>query len=91
MLEVRYLNKFKRDVKHLQKQGKDLQKLREVIELLANEQPLPEKYRDHKMTGNWNDFRDCHIEPDWVLIYRIEDNKLTLSLSRTGSHSELGL
>ena len=91
MLEVRYLNKFKRDVKRLQKQGKDLQKLREVIELLANEQPLPEKYRDHKMTGNWNDFRDCHIEPDWVLIYRIEDNKLTLSLSRTGSHSELGL
>ena len=91
MLEVHYLNKFKRDVKRLQKQGKDLQKLREVIELLANEQPLPEKYRDHKMTGNWNDFRDCHIEPDWVLIYRIEDNKLTLSLSRTGSHSELGL
>ena len=91
MLDIRYLTKFRRDIKHLQKQGKDLEKLKRVICLLANEEPLPPELHDHLLSGNWKDFRDCHIEPDWILIYRIANNELELVLARTGSHSELDI
>lgn len=67
--------------------GKDLNKLQELVKLLIAQEPLEEKYRDHSLTGNWADSRDCHIEPDWLLIYRIADS--TLYLERTGSHSDL--
>ena len=60
-----------------------------VIDMLANEQPLPEKYKDHALTGDWKGFRECHIQPDWLLIYKIQNDSLILTLSRIGSHSDL--
>lgn len=73
------------------KRGCDPEKLSEVITLLVNEQPLPEKYRDHALVNsrNYKDVRECHIEPDWLLIYKIEQEILILKLIRTGSHSDL--
>ena len=59
------------------------------MDMLANEQPLPEKYKDHALTGDWKGFRECHIQPDWLLIYEINNNELILYLTRTGSHSDL--
>tara|TARA_B110000093_G_C12764712_1_gene324036 strand:+ start:416 stop:688 length:273 start_codon:yes stop_codon:yes gene_type:complete len=78
---------FKKDLKRQKKRGKDLNNLQELVKLLITEEPLEEKYRDHSLTGNWADSRDCHIEPNWLLIYRIADS--TLYLERTGSHSDL--
>lgn len=89
MLSIRYLTKFKRDIKRLKKQHKDMSKLKTVIDLLAAEQPLPDTYHDHPLGGDRKDFRDCHIESDWVLIYRIEEEELQLALARTGSHAEV--
>lgn len=73
----------------MKKRGKDLAKLKYVVNELANQRPLDEKYRDHELTGNYRNFRECHIEPDWLLIYRIEKCELTLALVRTGTHSDL--
>ncbi len=79
--------RFKRDVKRLQKRGKDLTKLRSALMLLLEEKPLPPQYRDHSLRGDWEGFRDLHIEPDWLLLYRIRDGEL--QLARTGSHADL--
>lgn len=79
--------KFKRDVKKAEKRGKDLTKLRAVLLLLLEGKPLPAEYRDHPLQGNWKGFRDLHIEPDWLLLYRVEGNEL--QLARTGRHSDL--
>lgn len=73
----------------MKKRGKDLEKLKYVVNELANQRPLDEKYRDHELTGNYRNFRECHIEPDWLLIYRIEKGELTLALVRTGTYSDL--
>lgn len=73
----------------MKKRGKDLEKLKYVVNELANQRPLDEKYRDHELTGNYRNFRECHIEPEWLLIYRIEKGELTLALVRTGTHSDL--
>lgn len=81
------LNQFRRDVKLALRRGKDLAKLRETISLLAEGATLPSHYRDHPLTGVWAHYRECHIEPDWLLIYKIEANDLVLV--RTGSHSDL--
>lgn len=93
MRTIERTNQFKRDYKREAK-GQHRASLDndfvEVIKLLANDLPLPEKYRDHALTGDWKDFRDCHIKPDLVLIYRKPDDEL-LQLARIGSHSELGL
>ena len=78
---------FKKDVKRAKKRGKDLGKLREVIELLVRGELLPLSYRDHGLTGNWSGWRDCHIEPDWLLLYKLTEEELILG--RTGSHSDL--
>jgi mRNA interferase YafQ len=78
---------FKRDIRKMVKRAKDLEKLYTVIELLAEGVRLPTKYRDHNLTGNWQGCRECHVEPDWLLIYEINDNSLLLE--RTGSHSDL--
>ena len=78
---------FRRDVKLARKRGKDLAKLRTLVELLIEEQPLPPRCRDHALTGEWDGFRDCHIEPDWILIYRVDG--ADLYLVRTGTHSDL--
>ena len=78
---------FKKDIKRLKKRGKDLSKLKTVIELLLIEQPLPPKHRDHALGGNWQGHRDCHIEPDWILIYQHLADEMRLQ--RTGTHSDL--
>ena len=78
---------FKKDYKRTKKQNKDIDKLRSVIELLAQRKPLPAQYRDHKLTGYSKEHRDCHIESDWLLIYRFDVDDLILE--RTGSHSDL--
>jgi len=78
---------FDRDYKRVKKQGKKPSLLREVVDLLIAGEPLPEKYSDHTLGGNWKGHRELHIKPDWLLIYRVEDD--VLILERTGSHSEL--
>ncbi len=89
MLNIRFANRMKRDVKLMKKRGKDIAKLEWILERLATEEVLPEKYKDHQLKGEWQGFRECHIEPDWLLIYRIEDNELTLYATATGSHADL--
>jgi len=86
-LILHYTTQFKKDYKKIKKQNKDLVKIRVVIKTLADQQILEPKYKDHQLSGNWKDHRDCHIEPDWILIYQIVDNGLILE--RTGTHSEL--
>jgi mRNA interferase YafQ len=89
MLEIFYTNQFKKDFKKAKKQGKNLEKLKEVLVLLQEQQTLPPKLKDHALTGNYIGKRECHIEPDWLLIYKIDGDKLILTLARIGSHSEL--
>ena len=86
-MTIKYTTQFKKDYKRMQRQKKDLQKLRLVIQTLANAQTLDIHYHDHPLSGNWRGYRDCHLEPDWVLIYKVEEDVLTLA--RMGSHSEL--
>lgn len=78
---------FERDIKRCQKRGKNMEKLKTLIVLLLEEQPLPIHYRDHPLGGDWQDWRDAHIEPDWLLLYRVDNGALILS--RTGSHADL--
>lgn len=73
----------------MRKRGKNISELTTVLEILSTGQKLPEHYRDHQLSGNKADFRECHIEPDWLLIYRIEDDKLILTATETGSHADL--
>ena len=80
-------SQFKRDVKRLQKRGKDMAKLRDLLGLLIEQAPLPESCQDHPLRGNWNGYRDAHIEPDWLLLYRVDGDELYLT--RTGSHADL--
>lgn len=87
--DVIFTNQFKRDLKLAKKQHKNLDKLFEVIEALANGETLAAKYRDHELTGSYKGTRECHIEPDWLLVYEIRDNVLALMLYRLGTHSEL--
>lgn len=87
--EVKFTSQFKKDLKQAKKQRKDTEKLYAVIEKLANGEPLEEKYRDHDLIGNYKDCRECHVEPDWLLIYGIDNGVLVLILHRVGSHSEL--
>lgn len=89
MLDVRYSAKFKKDYKTIIKRGYNPQLLQDVLSILCSEEPLPPKYKDHKLSGNYTGHRECHITPDWLLIYKIEQNILTLSLTRTGTHSDL--
>jgi mRNA interferase YafQ len=79
--------RFKRDVKLAEKRGKDMAKLRELILLLVEASPLPPRYRDHALSGDWKHHRDCHIEPDRLLLYKIDGNDLYLV--RTGTHADL--
>jgi len=74
-------------VKRAEKRGKDLNKLRTLLLMLIQEKPLPEKYRDHPLKGQWSGYRDAHVEPDWLLIYRVVGEEL--QLTRTGTHSDL--
>lgn len=89
MYEVKFTSQFKKDLKLAKKQRKSLDKLFEVIDILSNGNPLDAKYHDHELTGNYKGTRECHIEPDWLLIYELKDDVLVLMLYRLGSHSEL--
>ena len=79
--------KFRKDVKRMQKRGKDMGKLKNLLSLLIDEQPLPSHYQAHPLKGNWLPFWDAHIEPDWLLIYMEKDGEL--HLARTGSHTDI--
>ena len=91
MLKIEFTGQFKRDYRLALKRGCDPKELEKVITLLVNERPLPEKYRDHALTNsrNYKDMRECHIEPDWLLVYKVLKEMLILRLIRTGSHSDL--
>ena len=80
---------FKKDFKLAMKRGLNIELLENIIALLSMGEPLPEKNKDHALIGNWVGHRECHILPDWLLIYRIEDDVLVLTLARTGTHSDL--
>lgn len=86
---IEFTNQFKRDLKLAKKQNKNLDELFHVVDVLASGGTLDEKYRDHSLTGNYKDTRECHIEQDWLLIYEIRENILVLMLYRLCSHSEL--
>ncbi len=81
--------RFKKSLKLAKKRGLDLSLLDSVVEDLLHRVPLEEKYKDHPLKGNWSGFRECHIQPDWLLIYLIEDDILTLTLVDTGTHADL--
>lgn len=88
--EVRRTAEFKRGYKKAKKQGKDIALLLKIIEMLANDEPLPKKYFDHALSGNWKGYRECHVTPDWLLVYKkTATGKLLLLLTRIASHSDL--
>lgn len=87
--ELVLTGKFKKGLKLAKKRGLNIALLENVVEKLLNGIPLEEKYRDHELRGNYKGFRECHIQPDWLLIYLIENDVLTLTLVDTGTHSDL--
>ena len=89
MLTLKTTTKFRKDYKKMKKQGKDISLLESVIDDLLDEKVLDEKYQDHPLVGNYIGFRECHIQPDWLLIYAIDNEQLILTASRMGSHSDL--
>lgn len=86
---VKFTTQFRKDYKLAMKRGLKIELLERVIMLLASGEALPEKNKDHALTGNWVGHRECHILPDWLLVYRVEDDILVLTLTRTGTHSDL--
>lgn len=89
MLKFQATTQYKKDYKKMVKQGKNISELNKVIATLLEEKPLPAKNRDHALTGNYVHHRECHVSPDWLLIYRIDSGSLILTAVRTGSHSDL--
>ena len=89
MLSIRFSNRFRRDLKQAARRGYNFDVLDEVVTTLADEKPLPERFYDHSLSGNYVGCRECHLAPDWLLIYRIRREELILYLMRTGSHSDL--
>ena len=89
MLPLITTTQFKKDLKRIRKRGLDLNSLKFILDTLQKQEALPLKYRDHALVGDYRGFRDCHIEPDWLLIYTISNEKLILTAARTGSHSDL--
>ena len=81
--------RFKKDYKLAMKRNLNINLLDDIIRALSRGETLPEKNKDHELTGSWAGHRDCHIQPDWLLVYRIEDDVLVLTLARTGTHSDL--
>ena len=89
MLKIVASNRFRKDLKLAAKRKLNLDLLRQVVNTLAEEKPLERQYRDHELTGDYAGFRECHIQPDWLLVYRVERQELELFLFRTGTHSDL--
>jgi mRNA interferase YafQ len=86
---IKTTTQFKKDYKLAKKRHLDLDLLKEIVTKLANGESLPEKYKDHALSNNWKGHRECHLTPDWLLIYRYDEDVLILTLTRTGSHSDL--
>ena len=89
MYRIQYTTRMKRDVKRMKRRGKDLSKLGAVLTMLSQGDKLPVSNKDHQLSGNLSDFRECHIEPDWLLLYQIFEDTLILSATATGTHSDL--
>jgi mRNA interferase YafQ len=89
MYQVKFTTAYKKAYKLMKKRGLDLSLLDEVVDLLRQGKQLDERYRDHALTGNFTGFRECHIKPDWLLVYLIENDILTLTLVDTGSHADI--
>ncbi|NLZ36728.1 MAG: type II toxin-antitoxin system YafQ family toxin [Clostridiales bacterium] len=87
--EIQRTSQFKKDYKTAVKRGCDIDKLKKAVTILASGEKLPDVYRDHALSGKYGEYRECHIEPDWLLIYKISENVLILTLYRTGTHSDL--
>ena len=87
--DIVWTSQFKKDYKLAQKRGLNIERLDDCIRALAKGESLPQSYRDHNLTGNWAGYRECHVAPDWLLVYRLEGGDLILVLARTGSHSDL--
>ena len=87
--EVETTNKFNKGLQRCKRRNLDIKSLWDVVEVIALGEKLPAKYKDHKLHGKYKDYRECHIEPDWLLIYKIDNDKLILTLTNTGSHSDL--
>lgn len=86
---IKYHKLFKKDLKRIMRRGYNIELLKKVIDLLAKQELLPEKYKDHNLSGDYIGYRECHITPDWLLVYQIRENELILVLTRTGTHSNL--
>lgn len=89
MLTLKTTSQFRKDYKLAKKRGLDIDSLEKIIDILLEECPLDAKYYDHPLTGKYTGFRECHIEPDWLFVYQIDNNNLILVASRTGTHSDL--
>lgn len=89
MLALATTAQFRKDYKRAKKRGLDLSLLQAVLDELCAERPLPERCRDHALTGNYVGFRECHVQPDWLLVYAVDKGRLILTASRTGAHSDL--
>ena len=87
--KIEYTSRFKKEYKLAKKRGRNISLLRTVIDILAKGEPLPEKYSDHSLVSNWTGYRECHIQGDWLLIYKYQNDELILSLTATGTHSDL--
>ena len=86
---IKYHKLFKKDLKRIMRRGYNIELLKKVIDLLAKQELLPEKYKDHNLSGDYIGYRECHITPDWLLVYQIRENELILVLTRSGTHSDL--
>ena len=86
---VKFTSRYKRDYKACIKRGWDISLLDSVVELLMQGKPLPARCYDHELVGNWKGFRECHIRPDWLLLYYVDHDIVTLTLTQTGTHSDL--
>lgn len=90
MLQPFYTKQFRKDIKRIEKSGRhDIEKLKTVIRTLIDAKQLDRKYKDHVLTGNFKDRRECHIEPDWLLVYKVDRKQKTIIFERTGSHSDI--
>jgi mRNA interferase YafQ len=90
MLTPSYTKQFRKDIKRIEKSGRhDLERIKTVIRLLIEEKPLGRTYREHALTGDFKDRRECHIEPDWLLIYKINRKEKVIIFERTGSHADI--